>query len=149
MKQAIYKLFFGRTDNTWVQFFRYCFVGGIATAADWGASYLLFHFAFRDRFAVTANVLSFLIGLAVNYLLSTRWIFKRVNGKSRVKEFLEFAAVGLVGMLLTVGITKLFAYLLSYRTAAYQIIGKMVSTAAAFLWNFFARKYLVFSVRMR
>ena len=28
---------------------------------------------------------------------------------------------------------------------AYQMIGKIVSTMVAFLWNFFARKYLLFS----
>ena len=37
------RLFSGDTDNTLIQFFRYLFVGGLATVVDWGVSYILFH----------------------------------------------------------------------------------------------------------
>ncbi|MCD8218878.1 MAG: hypothetical protein LUC50_00550 [Ruminococcus sp.] len=37
------KLFSGATDNTLIQFFCYCFVGGAATVVDWGLSSLLFY----------------------------------------------------------------------------------------------------------
>ena len=47
--------------------------------------------------------------------------------------------------LLTIGITKLFEITMADVTSAYQIISKVVSTAVAFLWNFFARKYLIYS----
>lgn len=30
------KLFVEETDSTFIQFFRYCFVGGFATVVDWG-----------------------------------------------------------------------------------------------------------------
>ena len=139
------KLFSGETNNTLIQFFRYCFVGGIATVVDWGASYLLFRFVFGGKYAVAANVISFVLGLIVNYVLSTLWVFTGAGSENRLKEFLGFAAIGLVGLLLTAGITKLFELWLADRTSAYQILGKIVSTAAAFLWNFFARKYLLFN----
>ena len=32
------KLFSGDTENTFIQFFRYCFVGGFATVVDWALS---------------------------------------------------------------------------------------------------------------
>lgn len=35
------KLFSGDTENTFIQFFRYCFVGGFATVVDWALSSLL------------------------------------------------------------------------------------------------------------
>ena len=39
------KLFSGDTENTFIQFFRYCFVGGFATVVDWAlSSLLLFRF---------------------------------------------------------------------------------------------------------
>ncbi len=139
------KLFVGDTENTLIQFFRYCFVGGIATVADWGASYLLFHFVFHDSHAVAANVISFVIGLIVNFVLSRFWIFKNSKVKNKFAEFLGFAAIGLVGLLLTAGITKGFELWLADKTAAYQILGKIVSTAIAFFWNFFARKFLLYS----
>ena len=120
-------------------------MGGAATIVDWGLSSLLFYFAFHQSYAVIANGLSFVAGLLANYFLSTFWVFRSSKIKSRLAEFLAFAAIGVVGLLLTIGITKLFEITMADVTSAYQIISKVVSTAVAFLWNFFARKYLIYS----
>ena len=139
------RLFSGDTENTFIQFFRYLFVGGLATVVDWTVSYILFRFVFGESLAELANSLSFVAGLAVNYILSTFWIFKNSKVKSKLVEFLGFAAIGLVGLLMTIGITALFRIWLEDVTNLYQIIAKIVSTAVAFFWNFFARKILLFS----
>lgn len=139
------RLFSGDTDNTLIQFFRYVFVGGLATVADWGISALLFYIVFGCKYAVAANTLSFAVGLIVNYLLSTLWIFKKSKVKSKAVEFIGFALIGLVGLLITAGVTVLFRHWLMNVTAAYQIIAKVSATAISFLWNFFARKFLLFS----
>ena len=118
------KLFAGATENTLIQFFRYCFVGGAATVIDWGVSALLFFLVFHQSYAV---------------------LFRSSKVQSRLVEFLAFAAIGVVGLLLTLGITKLSEISLGNITSGYQMIGKIVSTMIAFLWNFFARKYLLFS----
>ena len=144
-KKQFGRLFVGDTENTLIQFFRYCFVGGLATVVDWGASFLLFHYLFHDSHAVAANGLSFLLGLIVNYLISTLWIFKTSKVSNKLVEFLGFAAIGLVGLLLTLGITKLFELWLADKTVAYQMIGKIVSTAIAFMWNVLARKFFLYS----
>ena len=44
------KLFAGATENTLIQFFRYCFVGGAATVVDWGISALLFFAVFDQHY---------------------------------------------------------------------------------------------------
>ncbi len=139
------KLFAGATENTLIQFFRYCFVGGAATVIDWGVSALLFFLVFHQSYAVLANGISFVAGLLANYFLSTFWGFRSSKVKSRLVELLAFAAIGVVGLLLTLGITKLSEISLGNITSGYQMIGKIVSTMIAFLWNFFARKYLLFS----
>lgn len=141
----IKKLFVGDTDNTFIQFFRYCFVGGFATVVDWGLSALLFYLVFGQQLAILCNGLSFVAGLLTNYFLSTFWIFKDSKIKNKFLEFLSFAAIGVVGLLLTLGITWGFEAVLKDVTSLYQIIAKVVSTAASFLWNFFARKYLIFN----
>lgn len=128
-----------------IQFFRYCFVGGAATVIDWGISALLFFTIFNQHYAVLANGLSFVAGLLANYFLSTFWVFRSSKVQSRLVEFFAFAAIGIVGLLLTIGITKLSQMMLGDITSAYQMIGKIVSTMVAFLWNFFARKYLLFN----
>lgn len=126
--------------------FRYCFVGGFATVVDWALSSLLFYLVFSGSgYAALCNGLSFVAGLLVNYFLSTFWIFKQSKMQNRFLEFLSFAAIGVVGLLLTIGITKGFAWALADVTSLYQILSKVVSTAVAFFWNFFARKYLLYT----
>ena len=115
------KLFSGDTENTFIQFFRYCFVGGFATVVDWALSSLLFYLAFSGSgYAALCNGLSFVAGLLVNYFLSTFWIFKQSKMQNRFLEFLSFAAIGVVGLLLTIGITKGFAWALADVTSLYQ-----------------------------
>ena len=46
---------------------------------------------------------------------------------------------------MTMGITWLFELWLADKTSAFLILAKIVSTAAAFFWNFFARKILLFT----
>lgn len=145
--KRIGKLFIGDTENTIIQFFRYCFVGGTATLVDWSTSSILFYLIFQNQNSVSAvlsNIISFILGLTVNYVLSKFWIFKSSKVDSNVIEFIGFACIGLVGLILTMIITKLFALLMSDFTNIYQISGKIVSTVVAFFWNFFARKYLLF-----
>ncbi len=143
--REIGRLFSGKTNNTLIQFFRYIFVGGFATIVDWGISALLFYVIFGQRYPVAANSLSFAAGLIVNYLLSTFWIFRESKVKSKIAEFMGFALIGLVGLLITAGITLLFKHLLIETTSAYQIIAKITATAVSFLWNFGARKIFLFS----
>ncbi|MBR3044592.1 MAG: GtrA family protein [Oscillospiraceae bacterium] len=141
------KLFVGDTENTLIQFFRYCFVGGLAFLVDFAVSWLLFRFVFGEQksFGWVANSLSFIAGLAVNYVISTFWIFKNSKVENKFVEFISFAAIGVVGLLITIGITKLFELWLGDKTSLFQIIAKLVATAVSFLWNFFARKILLYS----
>ena len=90
------KLFVGDTDNTLIQFFRYLFVGGLAFVVDFALSYILFRFAFGEQkeFGWIANSLSFIAGLAVNYVISTFWIFKNSKVENKFVEFISFAAIG-------------------------------------------------------
>ena len=141
----IKNLFVGETDNTFVQFFRYIFVGGFATVVDWGLSAALFYLIFGQHFAVLCNGLSFVAGLIVNYFISTFWVFNNSKIKNKFVEFLSFAAIGVVGLLITLGVTYVFEWLLADKTSLYQMIAKIASTALSFFWNFFARKLLLFN----
>ena len=91
----IKQLFSGDTDNTFIQFFRYVFVGGFAFVVDYGIMTALVELCRFDP--VIAATISFVAGLLVNYVLSTFWIFKNSKIKNRLAEFAAFAAVGVVG----------------------------------------------------
>ncbi len=157
IKSRNFAAFFkGKTDNSYIQFFRYVFVGGLASVLDWAISSLIFFFVFGAKtgavfgavtwftWSVAANGAGFIGGLIFNYILSTCFVFSNSVVKNRLVEFLSFAAIGLVGLFITFGVTWCFELLLSDTTSLFQLIGKIVSTAVAFLWNFFARKILLY-----
>ena len=63
------------TDNIYIQFFRYLFVGGFAFLVDFSLLYI-----FSDIcgiYYLISAMLSFIISLIVNYLISTYWVFNK------------------------------------------------------------------------
>lgn len=84
--------------------------------------------------------LAFVVGLAVNYLIG-RWIvFQRAEMKLR-RELLLFAAISLLALAVTEGSMYCFTDWLGvdYR------ISRVLSGVITYLFNFFARRYLLYS----
>ena len=144
------ELFAGETDNTFIQFFRYLSVGGFAFVVDYGTLMLLVEvFGFNAKLAA---VIAFILGLAVNYILSTLWIFKNSKIGNRLAEFAAFALIGVIGLGINELIIWLFDDVIAPRQPLsfipedkYYLIGKLVSTAIVFIWNFAARKFIIFN----
>ncbi len=153
-------LFVDDTKNGFVQFFRFVFVGGIATVVDvltvtvayeWcglqNANLDWFGF---DGGLLLAGAVGFLFGLAVNYLLSIIWVFKHQH-INRVKEFLSFALIGVAGLAIKLLVSALLERFVFDMTALVFGILPMVTivtsvgTLAAFVWNFAARKFFLYS----
>lgn len=133
-----HKLFYGSTDKLLVQFVRYFFVGGFAFVVDFGLLYILTEYA-RLHYLLSAT-LSFIAGLLVNYIISCLWVFNGSKFKNRLVEFLFFAAIGVVGLALNDTLIWLFTDCIG----THYMFSKIVAAAMVYLWNFFARKYLVF-----
>ena len=132
-------LFVDRTDNWFIQLFRYLFVGGFAFLADYGLLVLLTE-VFGLHYLVSATI-SFLAGLVVNYLLSTSWIFRKSTLENKWAEFLIFAVIGVVGL----GLNNLLLYLLTDKLHIHYMISKLITTALVMIWNFGARKIVLFN----
>lgn len=145
------KLFIGDTNNTFIQFFRYLFVGGLAFVVDYGLM-VLFSEIF-GIYPVLSAALSFIAGLAVNYLLSTFWIFKNSKIKNRFAEFGAFAVIGIIGLMINSLIIWFFQAILGANLVfgsllpanEYYKVGKLFSTVIVFIWNFLARKIFLFN----
>jgi len=149
MKNTIFSLFFGKTEKTYTQFIRYFFVGGIAFCVEFLVFYLFIMFSFFRKFYIFSGAIAFLCGLLTNYLLSIKWVFPSRKLKSKLNEFLLFSLVGIAGLLLNL----LFLYLFSdiiFPTLFFLerkltlLFSKVIATFLVFLWNFFARKFLLF-----
>ncbi len=132
------RLFYGTTDRLLVQFVRYFFVGGFAFIVDFGLLYILTEYA--GLHYLLSATLSFISGLLVNYIISCIWVFSNSKFKNRLVEFLFFAAIGVVGLLLNDALIWLFTDCIG----THYMFSKIVAATIVYLWNFFARKYLVF-----
>lgn len=153
-------LFVAPTQNGFVQFFRFVFVGGIATVIDiftvtvayeWcGLQNAAIRWFGFDGGLLIAGAVGFVVGLSVNYLLSIIWIFRYQN-INRFKEFLSFALIGVVGLVIKLTITALlerFAFNMEANVLGVipmVTVVAAVGTVVAFVWNFAARKYLLYN----
>jgi putative flippase GtrA len=90
---------------------------------------------------LTSAAVGFTMGLVTNYLLSISWVFRKRNLDSRSLEFGLFAVIGVVGL----GLNHVFIWTFTEHVGFHYVASKVVSTAAVFFWNFFARKFLLFS----
>lgn len=132
---------FSPTDKTGVQLIRYTFVGGIAFLIDFGLLYILTEYG-HFHYLLSAGI-SFMAGLTVNYLLSKKWVFHKSKIKHRSVEFILFGIIGLIGL----GFNTLFLWIFTDIFAIYYMASKILTAILVYLWNFFARKYLLFTPR--
>lgn len=123
------------------QFVRYFFTGGLAFVVDFGVFALAFYYF--DLHYLVANLIGLMGGNVVNYLLSIGWVFsaqKRKMEKHRLVEIIVFVLISLVGMTLNEFLMFVFVGLLVLQ----EMISKVGAAIIVLLYNFFARKYILF-----
>jgi len=134
----IRQVLFGKPESTAIQFIRYTVVGGAAFAVDFGSL-----FALTDglglHYLISAAI-AFLFGLTVNYRLSVSWVFDLRALADKRAEFAIFGAIGLIGL----GFNELFIWFFTEHVHFHYLISKACATILVFLWNFVARKYILF-----
>ena len=137
-------LFFKKTDNVMIQFFRYCFVGGIATVVEGGAHWLIQHFAFREQggfYVFIAQTIAFVLGLTANFILSKLFVFQEKSEKTNAAgEFAAYGVIGVVGL----GIKWLMLWLFSSCLGWYYMLVWLVATIIVLIWNYAARKVILY-----
>lgn len=123
------------------QFVRYLVTGGFAFVVDFGLFALcLYKFGWHY---LLANLAGLIAGLVLNYALSIAWVFsecKRVLENRKTAEFGIFAVVGFAG----VGINQLLMYLMVGRLEWNEMLSKVVAAILVLMWNFGARKLMLF-----
>ena len=126
-----------KTTNIFIQFFRYIFVGGFAFLAD---AFTLWLCEKWMNYMIAAAI-AFVVGLAVNYALSIWFVFSESSKvKNKVKEFVVYGIIGLIGLLITEGIMYLFTDVFGL----YFLISKIIAAAIVLVWNFAARKVVLY-----
>lgn len=129
-------LLYEPTGNSLLQFGRYLIVGGSAFVADALTLRLVEQCGVYYLIAAAAG---FLVGVTVNYFLSTHLAFAGMQARvSRQAELAVFLLISLLGL----GLTELLMYLFTDKLGLHYMLSKVVAAVIVFLWNFFAKKVL-------
>lgn len=137
--EIINKILKEGTDNIFFQLIRYTFVGGIAFLVDFGTLAFLTEY-FKVHYLISA-IFGFTLGLIVNYILSISWVFNQRTVENKFLEVLLFSIIGVIGL----GFNELFIWIFTDKVEIYYLYSKIITTVIVYIWNFFARKYLLFN----
>lgn len=132
------------------EFMRYVVVGGVAFLADAGTMALVKELFFKENCTAWEMALcvaaGFVVGLAVNYLLSNLFVFRKAEQRQKgqtLGAFLIYAAVGLIGF----GITELLMWLgvmLVGADGLWYLLIKCAVAGIVLIWNYIGRKIFVY-----
>lgn len=126
------------------QFLRYLVTGGLAFVADFGL-FALCLYVFEWHYLV-ANLVGLVVGLVINYAISIAWVFsacKRTLEKKKSMEFGIFAIIGVAG----VGLNQLCMFLMIGKWEWQEMLSKVIAAAIVLMWNFLARKLILFRTK--
>ncbi len=85
-------------------------------------------------------VIGYIAGVVANYVMSTRWVFGRRKLGRPWAEFVIFVLIGVVGLALT----SLLMWLFTDKAGFYYLVSKILTTLTVTVWNFTARKFILF-----
>ena len=123
-----------KTENLFVQIFKFIIVGGTATIIDWGVYYVLYNYVHIPP--LVANILSFSVSVIYNYIASVKWVFDVNQEKSKKRMFIEFMIFSIIGLLLSELLLWVFIDLISINA----MFAKIIATAIVMVFNFITRK---------
>lgn len=135
------KMFKGNTSLIVVQFFRYFCSGGLAFVVD-KTLFVVTHYFTLHLNSYWATSVGFVAGIIITYLLSIFWVFDERRMKNTLFEVLIFVAIGIVGL----GLMNFFMWIFTVQMAIpNDFVCNLLSTALVTLWNFIAKKYILFT----
>ncbi|TES95224.1 GtrA family protein [Patescibacteria group bacterium] len=119
------------------QFLKFCVVGTVGTAIDFGLFYLLVESA--HIWYLLAATISFIVAVINNYIFNKFWTFED-RDKDFLRQFGRFLVVSIIGL----GLNVLILYILVEFAGMWYILAKVLATGVVLIWNFFANKYWTF-----
>ncbi len=123
-----------KTENLFVQIFKFGIVGVIATLIDFAFLYLFREFCHFP--VIVANTLSFCISVVYNYIASVKWVFDVNKEKDAKKQFVTFIIFSVIGLL----INDAIVWVSTEKLAIYYMLAKIIATIIVMIFNFITRK---------
>lgn len=123
-----------KTENLFIQIFKFTIVGGIATVIDFLSIFIFKEFLHIP--VIISNTLSFCIATIYNYIASIRWVFDVDENKDKKKTFVTFIVFSVIGLILN----DLIMWFTTDMFQIYYLIGKIIATCFVMVFNFITRK---------
>lgn len=118
------------------QLFRFGIVGFTAFLIDAGLLFILTEFCHIHY--LISSIISFVVSLVYNYILSIFWVFD-VQKKQTYKEVLLFIILSIIGL----GLNQLIMYLGVDLLHIYYMFCKVLATIIVMIYNFITRKIFI------
>jgi putative flippase GtrA len=144
-----------------MRFLKFCVVGIIGTAIDFGIFNVLHNILGWDR--ILSNTLSVTAAIVNNYIWNLYWVYPETRGRQNTKKFIQFVIVSISAWALNTGILwSSERWLFGTRSllsgivgAAAQMVGtehevlssnaaKVLATGIVLFWNFFVNRLWTF-----
>ena len=134
-------------NETFEQALKYIITGIFCTVLDMLTLYLLTEYL--SVYYIISAVFSFIVGVILNYIMSTFWVFKIRIIESRRLELLYYIIISLVGLVISIFcmwfLTEYFHLILYHYLGKrflplHFMVSKFFSLFITFGWNFWIRK---------
>lgn len=119
------------------QMIKFGFVGFLCFFIDYGIMVLLTEVA--GIVYLVSSACSFTVSVIVNYILSVTFVFETDKEKSRIKEFIVFVFLSIIGL----GINQLCMWFGVELLHISYLIVKIGATAVVMVYNFISRKLII------
>ena len=143
--------FLSRWKEFWYRFAKYSAVGFLNTGIDFAVfDFLIFATGIQiGGFIALFKGIGFAMGLINSYFWNKYWAFEARNSTgSKVREFVVFSIVTVIGIALNVSITALIANYIhppfGLSQLAWDNVAAAIATLSNLVWNFVGYHYLVF-----
>lgn len=115
-------------------FFGFALVGAINT----GFSFIIYILLLRlDLYYIIASVLAYIAGIAVSYLLNTKFVFKE---EKTIKNLSKFVSVYLTALVINTGLLYALVNLIGFN----PVLGQIGVTCLVLFYNYVLQKLWTF-----
>ena len=120
-----------------VQFIKFCLVGGSGVFVDFGITWLLKEVARINKYV--ANSIGFICAATSNYLLNRIWTFESHDTEIAM-QYARFIGISVIGLL----INNTAIYLFNDKLKLNFYFSKLLAIGIVTVWNFFMNYFFNF-----
>ncbi|MBR1806569.1 MAG: GtrA family protein [Selenomonadaceae bacterium] len=119
-----------------LEFVRFCFVGGLSLIVDYAVLYSLTEWA--GMYYLHSSAISFGVSVVFNYWLCVQYVFKGAK-KQTTRQAIIFFSTGVVGL----GLNQLCMWFFVDVAGVHYLIAKLGATVIVTAWNYVTKRKVV------